>query len=413
LKEIKQSVRVKSQELLGVEKDIASIDVTLFDLIPEYKQTAEQLQKDKNSTEVVVKVAEQTWAASKKQLANLTSLGKGKCPTCLQDIDEIKKAELVKDLQSKIEDSEKQIDSSGLVLAALVTNILKYSKDIKELFDLQVKHSKLLQSKKEYEEFIERLIKERDSLSAIIPIIVGDEVQTEELLKIQLRKIKNEREEINLQISSLSREIGGYEEKLKTKKALEEEIIVNKKEIKDNYFILQHLSFLEELLSLKGVKNRILEHVIPFMQQETNNYLSVLLPNVALDIATIKQGKTTLRQELTFNVKDLSSNIVRDFKGWSGGEKKLIALALRLGLWKMGFYYSKRKFEVLFLDEVFGALDEANRENTLTFLKTLQNQLNLPVIVVDHIQELKEEFSQIINFMDSSKGCCIVSKEGF
>jgi DNA repair exonuclease SbcCD ATPase subunit len=412
LKDLKQTIRVKSQELLEVEKNVAGIDVSSFGAISEHKQTVEQLIKDKSSLDVEIRVASQTLNTDKKQLLNLTSF-KGKCPLdpsvpCTQD-----RTGLIADLQVKILNDEERIRLMQTSAEPKIREDLqKFSIKVKELLDAQVEYNSLSRQKKEYEEFIDRLIKERDTLSVTTPSFKDG--NTVELLQVQLKRVISDRAAISVQISALSRQIGGYEERLKTKKLLEAEIAINKNEIKDNYFILQHLSFLEELLSLKGVKNRILDRVIPFMQQEVNNYLSILLPNVELDIATVKQGKTVLKQELTFNIKDLISNVVRDFKGWSGGQKKLISLALRLGLWKTAFYYSKKKFEFLFLDEVFGALDPKDREVPLSFLKRLQEELNIPIVVIDHIEELKEEFRQIISFVDTgSKGCSIVGKEGF
>ena len=69
----------------------------------------------------------------------------------------------------------------------------------------------------------------------------------------------------------------------------------------------------------------------------------------------------------------------------SGGEEDLANLVLRLAISEMIAERAGQPFSVLVLDEVFGSLDEARRENVVGLLKRLPDRFE-QIILITHIE---------------------------
>lgn len=346
-----------------------------------------------------------------KQANDLRSLDLKQCPTCLQAVDDAHIESILSSYGKELDELTTSHGDKELELSTVKEKVTDASAELKAMEITIESYRKSKEGCVIIEKTIDMLKEERIRISENLlnkGVTTGDETSFLEKKK-QLLETKKTSGELK---DSLTKEIGVIEEMIKQKTSLGIETIELVQSINGINATIKHLSFLENLLSLRGVKNRILESVIPFMEEETNSYLSVLLPHVNIGIATVKQGKTVIKQELTFNLNDLSSNTTKDFKLFSGGQKKLISLALRLALWKVVYQFSQRRMDILFWDEVFGSLDVENREVTLEFLKNKQRELNIPVILVDHIPDVAEEFDQRIELDINEKGCFISSVVG-
>lgn len=79
----------------------------------------------------------------------------------------------------------------------------------------------------------------------------------------------------------------------------------------------------------------------------------------------------------------------------SGGEEDLANLVLRLAISQMIAERAGQSFSLLVLDEVFGSLDDARRNNVVSLLRGLQDRFE-QVILITHIESVREGLDRII-----------------
>jgi exonuclease SbcC len=94
----------------------------------------------------------------------------------------------------------------------------------------------------------------------------------------------------------------------------------------------------------------------------------------------------------------------------SGGEQDIANLCLRLAISQMIAERAGQSFSLLILDEVFGSLDEARRQNVVALLRGLQDRFE-QVIVITHIEQVREGLDRVISVRyDEETGTSIVAQ---
>jgi exonuclease SbcC len=94
----------------------------------------------------------------------------------------------------------------------------------------------------------------------------------------------------------------------------------------------------------------------------------------------------------------------------SGGEQDIANLCLRLAISQMIAERAGQSFSLLILDEVFGSLDEARRQNVVELLRGLQDRFE-QVILITHIEQVREGLDRVINVRyDEESGMSIVTQ---
>ncbi len=73
----------------------------------------------------------------------------------------------------------------------------------------------------------------------------------------------------------------------------------------------------------------------------------------------------------------------------SGGEEDVVNLALRLAISQMIADRAGQSFSLLVLDEVFGSLDEARRDNVVALLQNLKNRFE-QIILITHVESIHD-----------------------
>ncbi|MDB4900008.1 MAG: hypothetical protein JWN53_1816, partial [Gemmatimonadetes bacterium] len=94
----------------------------------------------------------------------------------------------------------------------------------------------------------------------------------------------------------------------------------------------------------------------------------------------------------------------------SGGEQDIANLCLRLAISQMIAERAGQSFSLLILDEVFGSLDEARRQNVVELLRGLQDRFE-QVIVITHIEQVREGLDRVISVRyDEETGNSVVTQ---
>lgn len=95
----------------------------------------------------------------------------------------------------------------------------------------------------------------------------------------------------------------------------------------------------------------------------------------------------------------------------SGGEEDVANLVLRLSLSQMIAERAGHPLSLLILDEVFGSLDVARRDNVVGLLHNLEDRFE-QVILITHIEGIRESLDQVLRVeYDERAGTSIVREE--
>ena len=94
----------------------------------------------------------------------------------------------------------------------------------------------------------------------------------------------------------------------------------------------------------------------------------------------------------------------------SGGEEDIANLCLRLAISQMIAERAGQTFSLLILDEVFGSLDEARRQNVVQLLRGLHDRFE-QVIIITHIEQVREGLDRVISVRyDEETGGAMVAQ---
>lgn len=186
------------------------------------------------------------------------------------------------------------------------------------------------------------------------------------------------------------------------------ELELKEKKLKENLREGEIFIELGELLSKKGVQARILETAIPEIEREANVILGKLSNgNFQIRLITQKEKKTktaegdNLIETLDIQIKD--SLGVRKYEMFSGGEAFRINFALRIAISKFLSKKSGAKLQFLAIDEGFGTQDDRGRQALVEAINSISKEFE-KIIVITHIQELKDSFETRIDVTKDDDG---------
>ena len=97
----------------------------------------------------------------------------------------------------------------------------------------------------------------------------------------------------------------------------------------------------------------------------------------------------------------------RSYETFSGGEAFRINFALRIALSKLLARRSGAPLPILFIDEGFGSQDTAGQDRLREAIQSIQTDFE-KIIVITHIEQIKESFPNRIEVTKTSNGSTFV-----
>jgi len=160
---------------------------------------------------------------------------------------------------------------------------------------------------------------------------------------------------------------------------------------------------LAEAFGKKGVQAMLIETAIPQLEDEANRVLSRL-----------SDGQMHLRFEMqrdtkkgdtveTLDIRIADALGTRDYAAFSGGEAMRVNFAIRIALSRLLAHRAGARLETLVIDEGFGTLDADGRERMVEAITAIQQDF-ARIIVITHIDELKDRFPAIIEIRKTPLG---------
>ena len=269
------------------------------------------------------------------------------CPTCLQDInDEFKKEIIAKD--------EKKIDEISVAIKEIdqkIDDVLtKISEVDRVLSDISTLDQKILVANQKYKNILDKM----SSLVNQVPSdnsdnMLNDSKEECKKSKSELKKLYKDREELSKQKQLL--EIAG------------------------------------NLLKDTGIKTRIIKQYLPITNTLINKYLSLMgfFINFHIDENFEETIKSRYLDVFTYN-------------NFSEGEKFRIDLAVLLAWRTIAKMKNSVNCNIVFFDEIFdGSLDTTGTDDFVKIMSQLEDDLS--VFVISHKQDqLIDKFDKVISF---------------
>jgi len=159
-----------------------------------------------------------------------------------------------------------------------------------------------------------------------------------------------------------------------------------------------------------GIPSLIIEQAIPEIENITNNILSDLDIDMQLRLELQKELKGGGISD-TLDILIQTNKYTRSYFNYSGGEKFLIDLSLRIALSTILLRRKGCNNSTLILDEGLGSLDRVNREKVLKLISILNEKFGfLKILIISHISEIQDSIGNKI-YIRMKNGCSEVRNE--
>lgn len=160
---------------------------------------------------------------------------------------------------------------------------------------------------------------------------------------------------------------------------------------------------LAEAFGKKGLQALIIDTVLPELEDETNKLLGGMSDGrMSVRFETLRDSKKGDAIE-TLDLKISDESGVRSYELFSGGEAFRVNFAVRVALSKLLARRSGAALKTLIIDEGFGSQDGAGRERLVEAIRSIEADFER-VLVITHIQELKDVFPVRIDIIKTATG---------
>lgn len=165
----------------------------------------------------------------------------------------------------------------------------------------------------------------------------------------------------------------------------------------------QYYSDLVLAFGKKGIQAMIIENAVPELQEEANSLLSRMTDGrMHLTLLTQRDNKKGGVVE-TLDIRIGDELGTRKYEMFSGGEAFRVNFALRIALSKMLARRAGAKLQTLVIDEGFGTQDGKGKERLIEVINAIKNDF-AKIIIITHIQELKDAFPVQIEVEKTAEG---------
>ncbi len=154
----------------------------------------------------------------------------------------------------------------------------------------------------------------------------------------------------------------------------------------------------------KGVQALLIESAIPEIEDETNKLLSRMTDSrMHVRFETQREAKSVNSTIETLDIRISDELGSRDYELYSGGEAFRVNFAIRVAMSKVLARRAGARLQTLVIDEGFGTQDGQGRERLVEAINAIQDDFE-KIIVITHIDELKEAFPARIDVWKTPEG---------
>ena len=219
------------------------------------------------------------------------------------------------------------------------------------------------------------------------------------LVEAELQRVRGEE-------AAARQRLGAAQQRLEACKALERQRV---DKLKRRDHLATEQSIYEELrtaFGVRGVPAMIIEAAVPEVEAEANRLLARMTGG-RMHMRFDTQRETLageVRETLEINIADELGT--REYSLHSGGEAFRVNFAIRIALSKLLARRAGAQLQTLVIDEGFGTQDAQGRERLVEAINSIQDDF-ARVLVITHIDELKDAFPVRIEVTKTSEGSVV------
>jgi exonuclease SbcC len=172
--------------------------------------------------------------------------------------------------------------------------------------------------------------------------------------------------------------------------------------------VAQHKQ-LERAFGKDGVPALLIEQALPQIESKANEILDRLTTgDMSVRFVTQAAYKDKQRADLkeTLEIQISDSAGVRDYEMFSGGEAFRVNFAIRLALSEILAQRAGARLQTLVIDEGFGSQDAQGRQRLIEAINLVRKDF-AKILVITHIDELKEQFPNRIDVEKTTRGSTV------
>ncbi|MEM2935149.1 MAG: SMC family ATPase [Candidatus Thermoplasmatota archaeon] len=469
IEEIEEEIKKLITQTEGYEKIFSEID-EIDKKIREIDDLIEKLNSEINERKAEIKEKEKRKKNLEKNLLQLREAGEeSNCPTCGRPLKE-KYEEIIANIENEIEEYEKSIMGIGNEVAKIdekyrkleiekrenelkkrnMEEVARKISSLKEkikFFDEQRNRkidekNFLILKIKEYERVVfdeEEYSKISKRLKELLPVknrsaILENEIKKIPLIEREIEEIEKDISFISSQIDSIKAEIEKLSFDEKKYENIREKINGKEKELIKLEGEIENIKREIERTDKDIVEEQEKRKKIKFLRKEIANLemlagdretgllndfkrylISKIGPTLSIFasqfFSKFTQGKyKEIEIDENYNIGIYDGGEKFDIDRFSGGEKDIANLSLRLAISQLISQRSDVSLNLIALDEIFGSQDRERRRSILNALAELKDQFS-QIILITHIDEIKESLENVIKIYENEDGSSKVEIE--
>ena len=153
----------------------------------------------------------------------------------------------------------------------------------------------------------------------------------------------------------------------------------------------------------------LIEQALPEIETKANEILE-RLSGGAMSVRFVTQAeyKDKKREDMkeTLDIRISDSAGTRDYEMYSGGEAFRVNFAIRLALSEVLAQRAGARLQTLVIDEGFGSQDALGRQRLVEAINLVRSDF-AKILVITHIDELKEAFPNRIEVEKTAQGSVV------
>ncbi len=272
-----------------------------------------------------------------------------------------------------------------------------------ELLEARTAVQHLTERLSELEREIATLDSERASLEAELAAWSPPERELEAVRR-ELDQLKQREQSAEEEIERLQSQLGAVRQRLADAEAAQVQAERVSRELDRLAHEIAVLEALDHAFGKHGIQTMVFENVLPDLAEAANEILDRLPGNtLRVDFSTQRDKTSGDGAIETLDILISDEFGQRPYELYSGGEAFRINFALRVALSLLLVERAGRRLETLVIDEGFGTQDAKGREGLIQALQSVQDRFAL-ILVITHLEDLKEQFPQRIEVYKTSGG---------
>lgn len=220
------------------------------------------------------------------------------------------------------------------------------------------------------------------------------------------RAVEAELGDLRIAYDIQNRKLGEIDQSLSTIQTQRDRQIRLRQELQQINEMIRQYTKLETAFGKDGVPAMLIDQALPELEDQANELLAKLSDyGMSVRFSSQRAYKDNKRKDMmeTLDILISDGSGSRDYETYSGGEAFRINFAIRLALSRVLARRAGARLQTLVIDEGFGNQDAQGRQRLIEAINAVRPDFQ-KVLIITHLEELKDYFSSRIEVTKSPSG---------